>query len=96
MARALIQSAKIALMPARASLIGKHSAISSPDVRLRAWHGVRVVAMMKIFLGILVFAAVGVILAAIKRDWLALGIYVIGLLVNIALGILVIQLPAAQ
>jgi hypothetical protein len=52
--------------------------------------------MMKIFLGILVFAAVGVILAAIKRDWLALGISVIGLLVNIALGILVIQLPAAQ
>ena len=36
---------------------------------------------MKIFLGILVFAAVGVILAAIKRDWLALGISVIGLLV---------------
>ena len=33
---------------------------------------------MKIFLGILVFAAVGVILAAIKRDWLALGIYAIG------------------
>jgi hypothetical protein len=26
-------------------------------------------AMMKIFLGILVFGAVGVILAAIKRDW---------------------------
>jgi hypothetical protein len=52
--------------------------------------------MRKIFLGILVFAAVGVILPAIKRDWLAAGIYVIGLLVNIALGILVIQLPAAQ
>jgi hypothetical protein len=50
--------------------------------------------MMKIFPGILVLAAVGVILAAIKRDWLALGIYVIGLLVNTALAILIIRLPA--
>jgi hypothetical protein len=29
---------------------------------------------------IIVFAAVGVILAAIKRDWLALGMYTMGLL----------------
>ena len=52
--------------------------------------------MMKIFLGILVFSAGGVILAAIMRDWLALGIYVIGLLANTALAILIIGLPAAQ
>ena len=52
--------------------------------------------MMKIFLGILVFAAVGVILAAIKRDWLALGIYAIGLLVNLALLAVITKLPAAQ
>jgi hypothetical protein len=51
--------------------------------------------MMKIFLGILVFGAVGVILAAIKRDWWRL-LYVIGLLVNTALAILIMQLPAAQ
>ena len=50
--------------------------------------------MMKIFLGILVFGAVGVILAAIKRDWLALGIYTIGLLGNIALAILIIRFLA--
>jgi hypothetical protein len=31
---------------------------------------------MKIILGILVLAAVGAILAAIKRDWLALGVLV--------------------
>jgi len=52
--------------------------------------------MMKIFLGILVFGAVGVILAAIKRDWLALGIWAIGLLVNIVLAILISKLPAQQ
>ena len=35
-------------------------------------------------LGLIVLGAGGVILAAIKRDWLALGICAIGLLVNIA------------
>jgi hypothetical protein len=50
---------------------------------------------MKMFLGLLVFGAVGVILAAIKRDWLALGIYAIGLLVNTALAFLITRLPAA-
>ena len=52
--------------------------------------------MMKIILGILVFQAVGVILAAIKRDWLALGIYALGLLGNIAIAaFLLTTAPAA-
>jgi hypothetical protein len=50
--------------------------------------------MMKIFLGILLFSAGGVMLGAIKRDWLALGIYAIGLPVNTALAILIIRPPA--
>jgi hypothetical protein len=68
-----------------------------PHVRhKRAQHDVQAIAMKVIIIGMPVFAAVDVILAAKNRDLLLLGLYAMGLLVTSAIAALIIALPTEQ